>query len=102
LRAVFRTLEGWDPNGLKSIASAIVERPGYVVVLFGGPAPMSVVVARSADAQVDCAAVLRGLTARFGGKGGGRPELAQGGGLAANPEELLAEARALIPKSYFP
>ena len=99
LRAVFRTLEGWDPNGLKSIASAIVERPGHVVVLFGSPAPMSVVVARSADAQVDCAAVLRRLTARFGGKGGGRPELAQGGGLAANPEELLAEARALIAQT---
>ena len=33
--------------------------------------------------------MLRALTARFGGKGGGRPELAQGGGFTANDAELL-------------
>ena len=74
---------------LKSIASAIVTRPGYVAVLFSAPSPAFVVVARSADAAVDAADVLKALTTKFGGKGGGRPELAQGGGLAASSAELL-------------
>jgi alanyl-tRNA synthetase len=45
---------------------------------------------------IDAAAILRGLTAKFGGRGGGRPELAQGGGLAGTPEEILAAARELL------
>ena len=96
LRVVIDALEGWDQNGLKSIASAIVARPGYVAVLFGPPSPAFVVVARSADSPVNAADVLKALTARFGGKGGGRPELAQGGGLAAPSAELVEAARSVI------
>jgi alanyl-tRNA synthetase len=95
-RLVVAALDGWDPAGLKSIAAAIVERPGYVAVLFGGPAPASVVVARGEGADVDCHAVLKGLTSRFGGKGGGRPELAQGGGLDGVTPDLTAHARSLL------
>jgi alanyl-tRNA synthetase len=96
VRLVAAALEGWDPTGLKSIAGAIVERPGFVAALFGVPSPSSVVIARAAGVEVDCAAVLKALTGRFGGKGGGRPELAQGGGLAAPADALTALARATI------
>ena len=96
VRAVVHALEGWDPNGLKTIASAIAERPGHVAVLFGVPQPSAVVIARAADAQVDCAAMLKRLTGRFGGKGGGRSELAQGGGLQGDPGDLLAFAATLF------
>lgn len=89
-------LGGWDPGGLKTIASAIVSRPAHVVVLFSEPAPSAVVVARGAGGSVDCAAVLKALVAAFGGKGGGRPDLAQGGGLQAPAGELIARARALV------
>jgi alanyl-tRNA synthetase len=54
------------------------------------------VISRAADVRLDANAVLQTLTARFGGKGGGRPELAQGGGLAAPQAEILATARALL------
>jgi len=30
----------------------------------------------------------------FGGRGGGKPDFAQGGGLAGSPESVLAAARA--------
>jgi alanyl-tRNA synthetase len=40
--------------------------------------------------------VLKSLTARFGGKGGGRSDLAQGGGLVASTAELTEEARRLL------
>jgi alanyl-tRNA synthetase len=98
-RVVVAAMDGWDPAGLKSIAASIVERPGCVAVLFGTPAPASVVVAGGAGAGVDCAAVLKALTSRFGGKGGGRPELAQGGGLDADTADLMAHARELVGES---
>jgi len=49
-----------------------------------------VVVARGADSPIDAAALLKQLTAKFGGKGGGKPDLAQGGGLNAPAAELIA------------
>jgi alanyl-tRNA synthetase len=45
---------------------------------------------------VDCAATLKALTDRFGGKGGGRSDLAQGGGLQGTAEDLIAYARSLL------
>ncbi len=95
-RVVLAGLDGWDPNGLKAIASAIAGRPAHVAVLLGLPAPCAIVVARAGDATVDCSGVLRALTERFGGKGGGRPELAQGGGLQGSAEEILAAARTML------
>ena len=95
-RVIVKVMEGWDQGGLKAIASAICERPGFVVTLFSSPAPYAVVIARSADATVDAAAVLKTLTAKFGGKGGGRPELAQGGGLQGDFEQIARLARQAI------
>jgi alanyl-tRNA synthetase len=95
-KAVVAALEGWDALGLKSIATAIAARPGHVAVLIGTPSPSPVVIARAADVSVDCAAVLKQLTAGFGGKGGGRSELAQGGGLDGAPEDILRAVRAAL------
>ena len=83
-----------DANGLKTLAAAIVARPGYLVVLVSAATPALVVVARSADVGVPAQQLLTSLIARFGGRGGGRPELAQGGGLEASPEAILEAARA--------
>jgi alanyl-tRNA synthetase len=98
-RLVVEILEGWDAGGLKTIASAIAERPGCAAVLLTATAPVSVVVARAADVALDAAGVLRQLTAKFGGKGGGRRELAQGGGLDGHPAEIAAVARTLSDRS---
>lgn len=95
-RVAFAALEGWDPNGLKTIAAAIVERPGHAAVLLGLPAPCAIVVMRGQGASVDCSGLLRSLTDRFGGKGGGRPDLAQGGGLQGTPDDILAAARTAL------
>jgi alanyl-tRNA synthetase len=93
-KVVVATLEGWDAGGIKGIATAIAARPGHFAVLLTSPAPASIIVARAPDLSVDCAAMLKRLTARFGGKGGGKPELAQGGGLTGDLQALLAAARA--------
>jgi alanyl-tRNA synthetase len=93
---VAAAMDGWDANGLKLIASHVVSRPGRLVALVSSPEPASIVVARSADVTADAAAILRQVTGRFGGKGGGRPELAQGGGLSGVATEIVAFARSVL------
>jgi alanyl-tRNA synthetase len=95
-RLVSAALPGWDANGLKTIATRIAERPGHAAVLVGGPSASPIVVARAQDVAFDSGALLRTLVERHGGKGGGRPELAQGGGITAPPAEVLQSARTLI------
>jgi alanyl-tRNA synthetase len=95
-RIVTARLPGWDATGLKIIASRIVEQPGFVVVLVSEPQPSALVVARSAGLAYDAGALLRQLTSRHGGKGGGRPELAQGGGIMSPAADVLVSARDLL------
>jgi alanyl-tRNA synthetase len=57
---------------------------------------MPLVIARAADAAVDAASMLKQLLQRHGGKGGGRPELAQGGGLTSSPADVVQSARDLL------
>jgi alanyl-tRNA synthetase len=96
LRLVVKALAARDAGALKLMAQTIAARPGHAVVLVSENPPMSIVVARSADVPVDASHLLKALTGRFGGKGGGRPEMAQGGGLEASAENVVAAARALL------
>ena len=90
-------LAGWDALGLKALAAAATHAaPTAVVALFSRSSPAVAVVGRGDDVRVDAGAVLKHLIAKFGGKGGGKPELAQGGGLTGSVDEILAEARRLL------
>ena len=100
--AVIAALEGWDQQGLKTIASAIASRSRFVAVLFSIPAPSAVVIARAADLDIDSGTLLRKLTERFGGKGGGRADLAQGGGLQATADELTQSVSSLMRQTPRP
>jgi alanyl-tRNA synthetase len=93
---VARAMDGWDAAGLKAIASAAAMQPGTAVAVFTAASPALVVVARASDVAVDAAAVLKALIARFGGKGGGKPELAQGGGLSGDVAEIVGAATTLL------
>lgn len=94
---VVETLDGWDGQGLKAIAvAAAAAQPKVVVVLFTATTPALVVIARGQGATVDAGALLTSLVAQFGGKGGGKPDLSQGGGLTASPGELTAAVGALV------
>jgi alanyl-tRNA synthetase len=95
-RVVLASIEGADAAGLKSIAASIVQRPGRAAVLLSLPTPAAVVVARSPDLAIDAGSILKQLIAAHGGKGGGRPELAQGAGLTGTSDDILARARSLL------
>src|SRR5947207_1093884 len=96
LRLVAAVLPGWDASGLKAIAARIAERAGHAAVLLGDPAPAAIVIARGTNVAVDAGAVLKALLARHGGKGGGRPEMAQGGGITSAAADVLQSARDLL------
>jgi alanyl-tRNA synthetase len=46
--------------------------------------------------------VLKTIAAQFGGKGGGKPDLAQGGGFTAPTSELIAALRTAVGGSEDP
>jgi alanyl-tRNA synthetase len=94
IRQVVQALEGRDQNTLKAMALSICSAPGFRAALFSTTAPYVAVLARSKDGRGDCAVVLKALMAAFGGRGGGRPELAQCGGLTGDLSQILATARA--------
>jgi alanyl-tRNA synthetase len=96
VRVVAEALEGWDAVGLKAIAAAATAAARAIVVLISKDA---LVVARSAGVTADASAILRQLTGRFGGRGGGKPDLAQGGGLSASPQEIVSVARDMLSRT---
>jgi alanyl-tRNA synthetase len=80
-----------DANGLKALAQAVAAL-GASAVLVSKSRPCLIVAARSAGSAnegFDASAVVKALISRFGGKGGGRPEMAQAGGIDAEPNALL-------------
>jgi alanyl-tRNA synthetase len=81
---------------LKKLASAITSDPGIVAVLITEESPSLVVVARSQDLALDTGVVLKKLLDRFGGKGGGKGSMAQGGGLSGSPQEILSAAKEAL------
>jgi alanyl-tRNA synthetase len=93
---VAQAIDGWEAAGLKAIAAAVASSPGACAAVFSTSQPALVVVARAADLAVDASTVLKALTARFGGKGGGRPDLAQGGGLVGSVAEIVQAADELL------
>jgi alanyl-tRNA synthetase len=95
-RIVVRAVDGWDAAGLKAIAAAATSRDGVVTALFSASRPALAVVAKSRDLRIDCGAVLKDLVQQFGGRGGGKADLAQGGGLDADEQSLVAAARKAI------
>jgi len=93
--AVLRAVDA-DANGLKALATAVAAASHSVVVLVSTTRPALVVAARSSDAAVSAQQIITMLTGKFGGRGGGKPELAQAGGLDASAEDILAAARAML------
>ena len=96
VRVVSAVVSGWDAGGLKRLASAIADAPSMMVVLVTDESPVLAVTARSKDLTLDVGVILAKLLERFGGKGGGKGAMAQGGGLSGDPQTIVAAARADI------
>ncbi len=97
---VAAAVSGWDANGLKKLAASIAAKPATVAVLITSESPSVIVVSRSEDLALDTGAILKTLIDQFGGRGGGKGAMAQGGGLAGDSHAILDAARAAITAAF--
>ncbi len=72
---------------LKLLAQILISRPQVVAILASGLDTPVLVVARGSGAPGDCGIAIKGLAGRLEGRGGGRPHLAQAGGMPAGQLE---------------
>ncbi len=96
-RLVCQVLGGLDAPAMRVAANTLIARPGTIALLAVADPSPQVVLARSVDVDVAMGALLREVLSLHGGKGGGAPHMAQGGGVAAEDlPEVLAEARRRV------
>jgi len=84
------TVPGLDANGLADRAQAIAGEDADVVALVGTDGQYFAVATAG---EVDAGDVVDEVTDEFGGGGGGSPTVAQGGGLGADAEAVVAYLR---------
>jgi alanyl-tRNA synthetase len=87
------TVDGFGPNDVGEAAKGVVGDgdDADVVVVAGEQGSTFVVVASTGD--VAAGDVVDDVTDEFGGGGGGGPTFAQGGGLDADPTDVVASVR---------
>jgi alanyl-tRNA synthetase len=77
---IVRYVESEDMKHLVNMAKELIGKPKTVAILGSDEQGAKIVVARSADVQLDCRPLIKEGMALIGGSGGGKPDFAQGGG----------------------
>ena len=99
VRVVSKAFADRDAQAVRRLAIHLAEREKTVALLAARGEKVQVVFARSEDVGYDMAALLREVAPLFGGRGGGHPHLAQGGGLEASGlDEALRKAVSLLKR----
>ena len=95
---VVQVFNGRDAESLKKLAHALIAKPGVIALLASRDKDTArLVFARSSDADGDMSALMREACAMLDGRGGGKPELAQGGGKnVAKLDAALTHALTLL------
>ena len=98
LRIIAQVLDGRDPESLKHLAVALISHPKTIALLGSHDKETArLVFARSEDASGDMNALMREACEMLDGRGGGKSDLAQGGGknVAKLAQALDAAAKNL-------
>lgn len=96
-KIVRRIFAAEDSDEGKMLAHAIAHRSSAVALIGGKGEPATLYFAQSPGGPSDMGSILKQTVAKFGGKGGGARDFAQGGGLdEARLEEALAFAESLL------
>jgi alanyl-tRNA synthetase len=76
-RWVIGHYQNWESDQIKQLALTLRTRAGLVIALTGG-SPPSILLTRSDDVALDVGQLVRDVLSAVGGRGGGRPDYAQG------------------------
>jgi alanyl-tRNA synthetase len=102
LKVLVRKVEGLGKDGRRQLADSLTRKvaPGVVVLgeVTNGAASLVVMVSKDATNRVQAGNVIKELTAISGKKGGGKPDLAEGGALPEKLDETLKAAPQVIGK----
>src|SRR5256885_4302252 len=100
-KLVVRVFSDRDINFLKLSAQKLTRLPPNVVTLLGTTSPQpALVFAQSGGQPFDMGARMKEIVARFGGRGGGSKDMAQGGiADSSQIEAALADARASVAQA---
>ena len=81
VRVVTHVFENRDAESLKHVAQALIANPNTIALLGSREQEAArLVFARSADTSGDMNALMRDACEMLDGRGGGKPDMAQGGG----------------------
>jgi alanyl-tRNA synthetase len=99
--AIIHNLGGVDGDFLQAVADSLKERFKGVIVLGGGAQRGSVALVASVTpdyvSKVQAGKIIQQIAPIVGGKGGGKPDNARGGGKDAGKlDEALAKAKSLL------
>jgi alanyl-tRNA synthetase len=101
LRIVRAVLSEGDGETLKGLAQRLTKKEACVAFLGLRGDRAQLVFARSANLPYDMSVLLRKASQILGGSGGGRPDIAQGGGPAGDRlEEALDSALGALREAY--
>ena len=101
INVVEKIFEDRDPQELKILAQSVLENLPSAVVLLGSKAQgkASLFFLRSEALDMDMGKLMQAACAVINGRGGGRPQQAQGGGSAVDKlEEALRHAGSLLTR----
>ena len=95
VRIVTRTIDERSAESLKHLAQALIAHPKTIAFLGSRDQEAArLVFARSADAPGDMNALMKEACALLDGRGGGKPDMAQGGGKNVGKIEEALEVAA--------
>ncbi len=90
-------LEGVDPKSLRDMVDQLKAKLGSGIVFLatksGAKVPLAAGVTKDLTGKVKAGDLLKMVAEQLGGKGGGRPDFAQGGG--SQPENLQAALESI-------
>ena len=104
VKLLVESLDNADPKSLRETVEQLKDKLGNAVVVLAavndGKVSLVAGVAKALTAQVKAGDIIKDLSAKVSGKGGGRPDMAQGGGTDAQalPKALAGLLRSLEEK----